>query len=88
MFQQTQPKDKMIQHDIPVKPWDVISVDMFHLNNKHYLCIVDYHSKFLIIKKAEDLSADSLYEHVKFSLAEYRDTRENNVRCRWQFYVR
>ena len=58
--QQTQSKDKMIHHDIPVRPWDVIGADMFTLNNKHYLCIVDYHSKFPIIKKAEDLSADSL----------------------------
>ena len=23
-FQQTQPKDKMTHHDIPVRPWDVI----------------------------------------------------------------
>ena len=32
---------------------------MFTLNNKSYLCIVDYHSKFPIVKKAEDMSADS-----------------------------
>ena len=54
------PKDKMIHHDIPVRPWDVIGTDMFNLNNKHYLCIVDYHSKFQIIRKTEDFSADSL----------------------------
>ena len=58
-FQQTQPKEKMIHHDIPVRQWDVIGTDMFTLN-KLYLCIVDYHSKFLIIKKTENLSADSL----------------------------
>ena len=39
-FQQTQLKDKMIHHDILVRPWDVIGADMFTLNNKHYLCIV------------------------------------------------
>ena len=33
---------------------------MFSLNNKNYLCIVDYHSKFPIVKKTEDMSADSL----------------------------
>ena len=61
-FQQTQSKDKMIHHDIPVRPWDIIGTDMFTLNNKHYLCIVDYHSKFPIIKKTEDLSANSLIQ--------------------------
>ena len=50
----------MIHHDIPVRPWDVIDADMFTLINKHYLCIVDYHSKFPVVKMTEDLSADSL----------------------------
>ena len=49
----------MIHHDIPVRPWDMIGTDRLTLNNKHYLCIEDYHSKFPIIKKTY-LSADSL----------------------------
>ena len=58
-------------HDISVKPWDVIGEDMFTLNNKHYLCMVDYHSKFPIIKKTEDLSADSLILMCKVIFAEH-----------------
>ena len=30
------------------------------LSNKTYLCIVDYHSKFLVVKQMDRLSADSL----------------------------
>ena len=52
-FQQKQLKDNIIHFDILSKPWEVIGADMFTLNNKHYLCIVDHHSKFLIIKKIE-----------------------------------
>ena len=70
-FQQIPPKDKIIHHDIPVRPWDVIGEDMFTLNNKHYLCIVDYHSKFPIIRKTEDLSVDSLILTCKIIFAEY-----------------
>ena len=44
---------------------------MFILNNKNYLCIVDYHSKFLVIKKAEDLSTDSLILACKIVFSEY-----------------
>ena len=40
-FQQTPSKDKMIHHDIPVRPWDIIGTDMSTLNNKDYLCILD-----------------------------------------------
>ena len=50
----------MIHYDIPVRPWDVIGADIITHNNKYYLCIVDYQNKFPIIKKTEDLSADSL----------------------------
>ena len=64
-------KDKIIHHDIPIRPWDVIGADMFILNNKQYLCIVDYHSKFPIVKKTEGLSADSLILMCKIIVAEY-----------------
>ena len=46
-FQQTQPKDKIIHHNILIRPLDATGVDMFTLDNKQYLCIVDYHRKFL-----------------------------------------
>ena len=46
----------MIHHDMPVRPWDVFGID--------------YHSKFLIIKKTEDLLADSLILTCKITLAE------------------
>ena len=69
-FQQTQPMDKIIHHDILVRPQDVFSADMFTLDNKQYLCIVDYHSKFLIIKKTAHLSADNLILMCKITFAE------------------
>ena len=59
-LQQTKPRQKIIHHDIPGKPWEVIEADMLTLNNSYYLCIVDYHSKFPIVKRAEDMSAESL----------------------------
>ena len=60
MFQQTQHKDKIIHHDILAKPCTIVGADTFTLNNKHYLCVVDYHSKFPVITKLEDSSADNL----------------------------
>ena len=70
----------MVHHDIPVRPLEIIGADMFNLNNKHYLCIVDYHSKFPIIKKTENLSADSLILMCKVNFAEYGLPKENNVK--------
>ena len=44
---------------------------MFTINNNNYLCIVDYHRKFSLIKKMEDLSADSLILTCKVIFSEY-----------------
>ena len=40
-FQQTRPKEKIIHHDISLRLWEVLGTDIFHFNNKNYLCIVD-----------------------------------------------
>ena len=55
-----QPKEKIIHHEIPGKPWEIVGVHMFALHNRNYLCFEDYHTMFPVIKKKEDLSADSL----------------------------
>ena len=46
-------------------------MDIFHFKNKHYLCIVDYNSKFPVIKRLEGLSADNLIYMVKTIFTEY-----------------
>ena len=70
-FQQSQPEEKPIHHDIPGKPREVIGMDMFTINNKNYLCIVDYHRKFTRVKKVEDMSADSLILACKVIFSEF-----------------
>ena len=41
--------------------------DIFIINNKYYLLIVDYHSKFLAVKQVEGFSADNLMKNVRLS---------------------
>ena len=40
-------------------------------NNKHYLLIVDYHSKFLVMKQVEGFNADNLIETWKIIFSKY-----------------
>ena len=61
----------MINHDIPLRPWEVLGAEVFHFNNKNYLCIVDYHSKFPAIKRMEGLSTGSLITTTKVIFVEY-----------------
>ena len=44
------PKDKTISHKIPGRLWECFRADIFTSNNKHYLCIVDDHSRFSVMK--------------------------------------
>ena len=70
-FQQAQPKEKIIHHEIPLRPWEVLGADVFHFNNKNYICIVDYNSKLPTVKRFEGLSAENLITTVKVIFAEY-----------------
>ena len=49
----------------------MLGADIFHLNNKNYLCITDYHSKFPLIKRIEGLSTESVIATTKVIFAEY-----------------
>ena len=70
-FQQMHSKEMIIHHDILLRPWKVLGMDIFHLNNKNYLCTIDYHSKFPVLKRMEGLSAGSLITTIKVIFAEY-----------------
>ena len=64
-FQQTNPKEKIIHHNIPLRLWEVLGTDVFHFNNKKYLCIVDYHSKFPMVKRLDGVISRKPNHHSK-----------------------
>ena len=70
-FQQMQPKEKIIHNDILLRPWEVLDANIFHLNNKNYLCLIDYHSKFPVIKRVEGLSTENITTTIKVIFVEY-----------------
>ena len=55
-----QPKHKTIPYKIPGKPWVTTDAVIFILNNSHFLCIIDYHSNFPVVKPAEGQSAEQI----------------------------
>ena len=61
---------KSIVYKIPCRLWEVAGADIFMINGEILLCIVDYHSKFPIVKKVNSLSADDLVRMTNLILAE------------------
>ena len=50
----------------------MVSSDIFMINKKILLCIIDYYSQFPIVKKVGSLGADDLVQMAKIMLAKYQ----------------
>ena len=70
-FQQMQPRETIIHHEVPLRPWEAVGADVFHFNNINYLCVVDYNSKFPIIRKLQGLLAEHLINAVSAIFIEH-----------------
>ena len=61
-------KKEGIHYEIQGKPWEDIVADVFTVNNNNFLCVVDFHSMFSLVKLVEKLSAGSLILYCKIIL--------------------
>ena len=69
-------KDKInlhttLGHEVPPVPWSKLDTDIFHYESQPYLLIVDYTSRFLIVRKVKSMSAQHVAEHFKSIFSEY-----------------
>ena len=44
--QSSNPKEPMIAHELPKRPWENVAADLFMLENEQYLILVDYYSRY------------------------------------------
>ena len=52
----SKPKEPMLPHEVPTKPWEKVATDLFHYANRDYIIIVDYYSlwpEVYLLKKAQ-----------------------------------
>lgn len=55
-----QQKEPLIIHEVPSTPWTKLATDIFSLHGIEYLVIVDYHSKYPIVKKLNGLKSSTI----------------------------
>ena len=58
-------------HEVPPVPWSKVATDIFHYESQPYLLIVDYTSRFPIVRKLKLMSAQHIIEHFKSIFSEY-----------------
>ena len=63
-------------HEVPPVLWSKVATDIFHYESQPYLLIVDYTSRFLIVRRLKSMSAQHITEHFKsiFSECGWPDT--------------
>ena len=59
-------------HEIPIHPWSKLASDIFFFEGDSYLLIVDYTSRFLIIRKLSSMTRKDIAHHMQPIFAEYR----------------
>ena len=77
-------KEPVISAAIPITPWIKIGVDLSELNKKHYLFLIDYNSKFLIVREIQAEMSFVVIQSIKGVLSEFGNIKElvsDNVPC-------
>ena len=58
-------------HEVPAVPWSKVATDIFHYESQPYLLIVDYTSRFPIVRRLKLMSAQNITEQFRSIFSEY-----------------
>ncbi|KAI4896969.1 hypothetical protein NFI96_005599 [Prochilodus magdalenae] len=64
-------KESMLSHEVPNRPWQILSMDLFSHRQKDYLLVVDHYSDFWEIDLLPDLSAETVIKRCKAQFARH-----------------
>ena len=70
-IRQSSPKLPVMQPDLPTRPWEKFGTDIFEFKGNKCLMIVDYYSRFPVIRLLGDITVDTMCNHFTSVLAEY-----------------
>ena len=64
-------KESMHSHEVPTQAWRKVGIDLFEFQKVQYLLIVDYYSKFPLIRKLHSTSTLSVVKKLKEIFSEF-----------------
>ena len=67
----TQPKQTLFPHEVPHGPFKKLGVDMFELDNAHYLLVADYFSKFPFVRRLNSMHSRTVIDLLKILFSEH-----------------
>ena len=69
--QPAQPRLPVMQPDLPTRPWQKLGTDIFEYKGSKYLMVVDYYSRFPVVRLLSDMTATTISSHFTSIFAEY-----------------
>ena len=65
------PTEPMLSHKIPSRPWSKISVDLFAMDGKQYLVMVDHYSDYFELEPLRNAAASTVIRAMKRNFARH-----------------
>ena len=70
-FDRKQPKETLIPHEVPDRPWAKVGVDLFTYRGRNYLICVDYYSSFWEIDPLDNTTSGTIIQKLKSQFAKH-----------------
>ncbi|CAI6374637.1 unnamed protein product [Macrosiphum euphorbiae] len=70
-FRKNNSKEPMTVRDFGDNPWEIVGTDIFQYQNRQYLLIIDYFSKYVDIEILEDMSSETTINKLKLIFSRY-----------------
>ena len=70
-YAKQQPKEPLLQYNLPSYPWQMLRSDLFDYHGCQYLLLADYFSKFPVIRKLNTTTSSAIITHLKSIFAEH-----------------
>ena len=64
-------KEPLMSHESPSLPWEKVCVDLFSVDGKHYMVIIDYYSNFWELDKLNSTDSGSIIKIMKVHFARF-----------------
>ncbi|KAG8181062.1 hypothetical protein JTE90_014775 [Oedothorax gibbosus] len=64
-YQRSNTRQPLIPHEVPTLPWENIGIDFLYVNGDEFLQVIDYHSKFIEVKKVSSKTAEYIVSALK-----------------------
>lgn len=64
-YGKSNPKQPLLQHEIPSRPFEKIAADIFQLGGQNFLLVADYYSKMPFVKSLRTLSSKETIDYLE-----------------------